>query len=123
MTGEQPDTGPMGPEEGAHMFPERLKALREGENLDRKTLAELCGLSKTSSAGMRTASGSPPASPWWRWRTFSTCRWTICWGGKNSFLRPFNVLPSGEPEGRLYSMGVLLDKGKGERYNKGVETL
>ena len=46
MTGEQPDTGPVGPEEGAHMFPERLKALREGENLDRKTLAELCGLSK-----------------------------------------------------------------------------
>ena len=36
----------IGQESAADVFPARLKALREAKQIDRKTLGELCGLSK-----------------------------------------------------------------------------
>lgn len=67
------------------VFAFRLRKLRERRRVSRRTLADLCGVSKSAMARYERGSGSPAPSWCVSWRTTSAYRRTTCWAGQKIF--------------------------------------
>ncbi|MFR4199622.1 MAG: helix-turn-helix domain-containing protein [Flavonifractor plautii] len=67
------------------IFAFRLRKLRERRRVSRRTLADLCGVSKSAMARYERGSGNP--APRWcvNWRTTSEYRRTTCWAVRKIF--------------------------------------